>query len=553
MYAYELHENLLCEYIFKGGVFMKMTFIGAAHEVTGSCTYIEACGKKFLVDFGMQQGEEIFETAQIPVPPSEIDFVLLTHAHIDHSGLIPLLYAGGFSGEIHSTTATASLCSVMLRDSAHIQEFEAEWRSRKAKRRGEPDYEPLYTMDDAVGAIKLFVPHPYETETEIFSGISVLFRDAGHLLGSSSIILKITENDETRTIVFSGDIGNINQPLIRDPQFIERADYVVMESTYGNRIHTRPADYVSALASVLQKTFDRGGSVIIPSFAVGRTQEMLYFIRQIKADNLISGHDDFPVYVDSPLANEATDIFINNHESCYDEEAMSFVRRGINPIAFDGLIRTVTSDDSRAINSDRRPKVIISASGMCEAGRIKHHLKHNLWKPENTILFVGYQAVNTLGRSLVDGARNVKLFGESINVSAEILQLPGVSGHADVKGLTAWAEAVSGVKKYFIVHGDAGSADSFAQRIRDELGKSSYAPYSGAEFDLISGEITVDAKPVPIAKKKNTAGNISICYSDLVASSERLSRLIKLSNGRANSDMRRLTEAINRLCDEWEI
>ena len=531
---------------------MKMMFIGATHEVTGSCTYMEACGKKFLVDFGMQQGEDVFENVQIPVAPGDIDFVLLTHAHIDHSGLLPLLFAGGFSGEIHSTTATANLCSVMLRDSAHIQEFEAEWRSRKAQRRGEDDYEPLYTMDDAIGAIELFVPHEYEKQVEIAEGISVKFRDAGHLLGSSSIIITLTENGESRTLVFSGDIGNIHQPLIRDPQFIDSADYVIMESTYGNRVHNRPTDYVTALTQVLQNTFDRGGSVIIPSFAVGRTQEMLYFIRQIKSDNLIKGHDDFPVYVDSPLANEATDIFISNRESCYDEEALSFVRRGINPIAFEGLIRTVTSDDSRAINEDSRPKVIISASGMCEAGRIKHHLKHNLWKPENTILFVGYQASNTLGRSLIEGAKKVKLFGETVKVAAEIKQLPGVSGHADVNGLMEWASAIGDVKKFFIIHGEASSAESFTQKIRNELGIDAYAPYSGAVFDILSGEITVDAEPIPIPKKEHLS-NVNICYSDLVAASKRLSELIKFSDGRANADMRKLTEAINRLCDDWEI
>ncbi len=531
---------------------MKMMFIGATHEVTGSCTYLEACGKKFLVDFGMEQGEDIFKNVQIPVAPGDIDFVLLTHAHIDHSGLLPLLFAGGFSGEIHSTTATANLCSVMLRDSAHIQEFEAEWRSRKAKRRGEDDYEPLYTMDDAIGAIELFVPHEYETTVEISEGISVFFRDAGHLLGSSSIVLTLTEDGETRTVVFSGDIGNVRQPLIRDPKYITSADYVVMESTYGNRIHNRPTDYVTALAKVLQTTFDRGGSVIIPSFAVGRTQEMLYFIRQIKHDSLISGHDDFPVYVDSPLANEATDIYINNRESCYDEEALSFVRRGINPITFDGLIRTLSSDDSRAINNDTRPKVIISASGMCEAGRIKHHLKHNLWKPENTILFVGYQATNTLGRALVEGAKNVKLFGETVKVAAEIKQLPGVSGHADMNGLTEWAKAIGGVKKFFINHGDAASAESFAEHLREELGADVYAPYSGAEFDIAAGIVTVDAEPMPLPRKEHQ-GNVNIVYSDLISASDRLSRLIKLSDGRANADMRKLTEAINRLCDEWEI
>lgn len=531
---------------------MKMTFIGATHEVTGSCTYLEACGKKFLVDFGMQQGEDIYENVQIPTAPSNIDFVLLTHAHIDHSGMLPLLYAGGFQGEIHSTTATANLCSVMLRDSAHIQEFEAEWRSRKAKRRGEEDYEPLYTMDDAIGAINLFVPHHYDEEVQICEGITVCFRDAGHLLGSSSIIITLTEDGITRKLVFSGDIGNTDQPLIRDPQYISEADYVITESTYGNRVHDRPTDYVTALAQVLQKTFDRGGSVIIPSFAVGRTQEMLYFIRQIKTDGLVKGHDGFSVYVDSPLALEATDIFISNRESCYDEEALSFVRRGINPISFDGLKRAVSSDESRMINNDTSSKVIISASGMCEAGRIKHHLKHNLWRPENTILFVGYQAVNTLGRSLVEGAKKVKLFGETVSVAAEIRQLPGISGHADVNGLLSWARAIENPKKFFVIHGDPSSADSYAQRLRDELGADAYAPYSGAEFDIVTGEITVDAEPVLVPKKKySQASGGNVYYNDLVAASDRLARLIRESSGRANADMRKLAETINRLCDDW--
>ena len=532
---------------------MKMMFIGATHEVTGSCTYVEACGKKFLVDFGMQQGEDIFENVQIPVAPSEIDFVLLTHAHIDHSGLLPLLFAGGFKGEIHATEATSNLCSVMLRDSAHIQEFEAEWRNRKGRRKGEEDYEPLYTMDDALGAIALFVPHHYETEYEVSEGINILFRDAGHLLGSSSIILTLTEGDVTRKIVFSGDIGNTEQPLIRDPQYIDSADYVVMESTYGNRVHDRPTDYVTALSEVLQTTFDRGGSVIIPSFAVGRTQEMLYFIRHIKEEGLVKGHDGFPVYVDSPLANEATDIFISNRESCYDEEALAFVRKGINPISFEGLIRTVTSDDSRAINSDTRPKVIISASGMCEAGRIKHHLKHNLWKKENTILFVGYQAGNTLGRSLIEGAKKVKLFGETVYVAAEIKQLPGVSGHADMNGLLAWAEAISGVKKFFVNHGEASSAENFKQLLIEKLGADAYAPYSGAEFDLVEGIVTVDAQPIPIPKKKTGNANMSAAYVELTAAADRLAELIKRSDGRANADMRKLTEAINALCDDWQL
>ncbi|MBQ8296991.1 MAG: MBL fold metallo-hydrolase [Ruminococcus sp.] len=530
---------------------MKMTFIGAAHEVTGSCTYIEACGKKILVDFGMQQGEDIFENAQVPTAPGNIDCVLLTHAHIDHSGMIPLLFAGGFKGEIHSTTATANLCSVMLRDSAHIQEFEAEWRSRKAKRRGEPPYEPLYTMDDALGAISLFVPHEYDCEFTLCDGISVSFRDAGHLLGSSSIIITLTENGVTKKLTFSGDIGNIDQPLLRDPQPVYDSDYVIMESTYGNRVHEKPADYASALAAIIQRTFDRGGNLIIPSFAVGRTQEMLYFIRQIKAEGLVKGHDGFPVYMDSPLANEATEIFINNRESCYDEEAIGFVRRGINPISFDGLKKAVSSDESKLINNDNRPKVIISASGMCEAGRVKHHLKHNLWRPECTVLFVGYQASNTLGRSLIEGAKKVKLFGETVRVAAEIKQLPGVSGHADVNGLLSWARNFENPKKFFVIHGDAASADSFTQRLKDELGADAYAPYSGAEFDIASGTITNDAQPILLPQKRKPNNN-NVYYNDLLAASDRLSRLIKENGGRANADMRKLTDIINKLCDEWQ-
>lgn len=530
---------------------MKITFIGATHEVTGSCSYIDACGKRFLVDFGMEQGEDCFENVQIPVSPSNIDFVLLTHAHIDHSGLLPLLYAGGFNGEIHATVATSHLCDVMLRDSAHIQEFEAEWRNRKGKRKGDEEYIPLYTMDDAIGAISLFVPHEYEKESEISEGIKVKFIDAGHLLGSSSIEITLTENNISRKIVFSGDIGNINQPLIRDPHYISSADYVVMESTYGNRNHELPTDYVTSLTEILQKTFDRGGSVIIPSFAVGRTQEMLYFIRQIKADNLVKNHDNFPVYVDSPLAIEATNIFINNRESCYDEEALSFVRKGINPIGFEGLITAVSSDDSRAINDDTRPKVIISASGMCEAGRIKHHLKHNLWKKENTILFVGYQASNTLGRSLIDGARKVKLFGETVQVNAEIRRLAGISGHADYTGLMNWIKAIDSPKKVFVNHGEEIAVEALAREIRENLGLDVYAPYSGAEFDLASGQITFDAPPVAIPHKEHSEP--SAVYNELISASERLYNLIKSNSGRANKDMRELTEAINKLCDEWKL
>ena len=434
---------------------MKITFVGATHEVTGSCYFLEAAGKKFLVDCGMEQGPDNFENVPIPVPASELDFVLLTHAHIDHSGKLPVLYAEGFRGNIYTTYATVDLCEIMLRDSAHIQMFEAEWRNRKGQRSGKEPVQPLYDMNDAQGAISHLVGCPYQQILELADGIQVRFVDAGHLLGSASIELWLKEDDVERKIVFSGDIGNKNQPLIKDPTYLQSADYVVMESTYGDRSHGPRISYEEELAKVIQRTFDRGGNVVIPSFAVGRTQEMLYFIRKIKADHMIQGHDGFPVFVDSPLAVGATTIFNEHHKDCFDEEAMELINKGINPITFPGLKLSITSEESKSINFDDRPKVIISASGMCDAGRIKHHLKHNLWRPECTVLFVGYQAIGTPGRALVEGVKEIKLFGEEIQVNAEIKVLPGVSGHADNEGLMEWAGAFAEKpKQVFVCHGE---------------------------------------------------------------------------------------------------
>ena len=416
---------------------MKLIFVGAAHEVTGSCHYIEVGGKHILVDYGMEQGVNVFENVPLPVDESLIDYVLLTHAHIDHTGLLPLLYAKGFRGQVYATDATADLCSIMLRDCAHIQMMEAEWKNRKAKRsESVAAMEPLYTMEDAEGVIKRLVSCHYDQKVVVCDEMTIRFSDIGHLLGSASIEVWLTENGNTKKIVFSGDIGNKNDPLLRNPSTTKTADYVVMESTYGDRLHAveRP-DYVHELAAILKETFDRGGNVVIPSFAVGRTQELLYFLRKIKVDGLVKGHEDFPVYVDSPLAVEATEIFQENRMECFAGEALDMVREGINPLSFPGLKLAITSDESREINFNETPKVIISASGMCEAGRIRHHLKHNLWRPECSILFVGYQAVGTLGRLIVEGIDEVKLFGESIQVRAEIKKLVGMSGHADKNGL----------------------------------------------------------------------------------------------------------------------
>ena len=528
---------------------MKLLFIGATHEVTGSCTYLEACGKRILIDYGMEQGRDTYENIRVPCAPAEIDYVFLTHAHIDHSGLLPLLYAGGFRGEIHATQATVSLCQIMLRDSAHIQEFEAEWRNRKAKRSGGDVYTPLYTMQEALGSLEHLVPHPYEEKIAVAEGITIRFLDAGHLLGSSSIEIWLTENGETRKLLVSGDIGNFHQPLIRDPQYADSADYVIMESTYGNRLHEKPKDYIQDFVKILLETFQRGGSVIIPSFAVGRTQELLYFLKQIKDQNLLGSYQDVPIYVDSPLAIEATEVFQRNKESCFDEEALAYVQRGENPIGVSGLRTAVTSEASMAINTDPRPKIVISASGMCEAGRIKHHLKHNLWKPENTILFVGYQAAGSLGRRLLDGANYVTLFGESVKVAAQIRQLPGMSGHADQKGLQIWIQHVQNVKKVFVSHGETAAADTFTALL-NEQNISAYAPYSGTEFDLLSGQFLYEAEPVYLEKPKSAKA--SATYDRLQIALDRVTAYIQNARGYSNKELAKMADQLTQLCNKWE-
>lgn len=534
---------------------MKIIFLGATHEVTGSCYYLEGAGRKFLVDCGMEQGPNYYENEDLPVAPGDLDFVLLTHAHMDHSGNLPALYAKGFRGPVYATDATCNLCDIMLRDSAHIQLFEAEWRNRKGRRQGKEEFVPAYTMEDALGVLKNFVECPYDRVIHPAEGISVRFVDAGHLLGSSSIEVKITEEGQEKTIVFSGDIGNTNQPLIRDPQYLHNADYVVMESTYGDRSHGERPDYVRLLAEVIQETFDRGGNLVIPSFAVGRTQEMLYFIRQIKEERLVYGHDGFKVYVDSPLANEATSIFAEHTYDCYDEEAMELIHKGINPLSFPGLKTSITSDDSKAINFDEDCKVIISASGMCDAGRIKHHLKHNLWNEKNTILFVGYQAIGTLGRSLLEGATDIKLFGEPVHVAAKILQMPGISGHADVNGLLDWAKAFEGKpKKVFVTHGEDSVTEIFAKRLRDELGYDTMAPFSGTSYDLLGNECLYEAKGVKIERASTSpkATKAAQVYQKLLSLGHRLISVIRKNEGSPNKDLEKFSRDVQSLCDKWD-
>ena len=535
---------------------MKLTFIGAAHEVTGSCHLLEANGKHILIDCGMEQGPDLYENQKLPIVAGDIDYILLTHAHIDHSGLIPLMCKNGFKGEIITTFATADLCNIMLRDSAHIQEFEAEWRNRKAKRAGTPLYEPLYTTQDALDAISMFSPCDYNQKVEICPGISVRYTDVGHLLGSASIEVWVEEAGIAKKLVFSGDIGNVQQPILKDPNLTEQADYVVIESTYGNRIHSeeRP-DYLGEFTRILRETFEKGGNVVIPSFAVGRTQEILYFIREIKEQKLLSEFPNFEVYVDSSLAIEATNVFTKNGRSCFDEAAMELVNKGINPLIFPGLKLSVTSDDSKLINFDKNPKVIVSASGMCEAGRIRHHLKHNLWRPECTVLFVGYQAVGTLGRKLMEGTPSVKLFGENIEVAARIESLNGISGHADRKGLLDWLGGFkSDVQHVFVVHGEDTVTEEFAQTITDTFGWKAFAPYSGGSVDLATN--TILSQGIGVRKKKVEKPErvrAQSAFNRLVLACKRLMTVVMKCEGMANKDLAKFEGQIQNLVDKWDM
>ncbi len=534
---------------------MKIQFIGATHEVTGSCTLLEVNQKYYLVDCGMEQGKDVFQNIDLPIPAYQIEAVFITHAHIDHSGMVPKLFRDGFKGSVFATDVTCDLLNIMLRDSAHIQESEAKWRSKKAERAGLDPVEPVYDMNDAETAISHFRRCIYGETIYAAEGIEVRFTDIGHLLGSACIEFWLTEGETRKKIVFSGDVGNLNQRIIKDPQGVEETDYLVIESTYGNRLHEADrSNVINELAGYIQRAFDKGGNVIIPSFAVGRTQEILFAIREIKQKGLVSGHDGFPVYVDSPLAVEATAIFLQCNPICFDEETLALVNQGINPIWFDGIKMTTTSEESKLINANEEPKVIISASGMCEAGRIRHHLKHNLWKKNSIILFVGYQAEGSLGRRLLEGEKNVTLFGEEISVNAEICTLHGSSGHADRDGLFGW---LCGFKTkpqlVFVNHGDNDACEDFKTFIT-EKGYCAEAPYSGTEFDLATGKMTIYTEGKIVDRVRTYKGNTraDLIYNELVAAAEKLVMLAKGRRGKANKDNAKLTSQIRELCEKWK-
>lgn len=540
---------------------MNLSFLGAAREVTGSSYLLEVGGKKILIDCGMEQGPDIYENQKLSIVPQNITAVLLTHSHIDHSGKLPLLCKQGFRGTIFLTRPSCDLCKIMLEDSAHIQEFEAQWRSKKQKRGTDVKrYEPLYTSEDVGKTIKLFRKCDYEKIIDVCDGVKARFIDAGHLLGSASIEVTVTESGITKVIVFSGDIGNKSKPIIRNPHYLTKADYVVMESTYGDRNSDKNVDYVGELAEIIQSTFDKNGNVVIPSFAVGRMQELLYFIRKIKEQNLVKGHGNFKVYVDSPLAIEATKVFAKNLKYCFDEETQNLVEQGINPISFEGLCTSVSSDDSKKINEELQPKVILSASGMCEAGRIRHHLKHNLWREESTIVFVGYQVEGTLGRMILDGLKSVKLFNEVVAINARICQVKGTSSHADKTGLLEWAKMFDPKpKKIFITHGEETVAETFAQTLSDEQYQNVVVPYNGEVWELTEPRLVQEGNKVKLKERGVSTKSFEKAviknptYANLVADIKELDLLIKSNDGLANSELRKLSKQIQSMIKGFHV
>ena len=468
---------------------MKIKFCGAVNEVTGSCHLVTTEKHQILLDCGMFQGgkkEEAQNTEPFPFNPAEIECVILSHAHVDHCGRLPLLVKQGFSGPIYCTDATADLLKVMLPDCAHIQQNEAEWQSKKAIRKGLPPVEPMYTMEDANAALKLVEPILYDQLFNINDQMHAVFNDAGHILGSAITELWITENEKTVKLVYTGDVGVDDRPILRDPKKIKKADFVVMESTYGDRLHESNESSIKALIDIIEETVKRGGNVIIPSFAVGRTQELIYELNRFyESDeyyhNLLK---NVQVYIDSPMAVTTTQVFRKNAQ-VFDAETKNYILNGDNPLDFPNLNFTRTSNESKALNEDNRPKIIISASGMCDAGRIRHHLKHNLWNPKSSIVFVGYQANGTLGRRIVDGEKEVSVLGEKIFVQAKVYNLEGFSGHADYEGLLDW---VKGLKKapqhIFLVHGETDAKESLEQKIREATGYPCDAIHGVTEVDL---------------------------------------------------------------------
>ena len=539
---------------------MNITFLGATKMVTGSNFLVEGAGKRFLVDCGMYQGkatDEMENEAPFLYNPADIDFMLLTHAHIDHSGRIPKLYNEGFRGPVYATKATCELCSIMLPDSGHIQEQENEWKNNKRKRKGLKQQPPLYTAEEATKCLEIFKPIKYDEIIDIDEHIHVRFNDAGHMLGSAIIEIWVDEDGKTTKTVFSGDLGNNDIPLLSEPTMIEDADYLVMESTYGDRLHVGTHDKAKVFLDIVSETLDNGGTVVIPSFAVGRTQEILYELNIIKEER--SKDEAFqkeyetlmraPVYVDSPLAISATEVFKNN-EDLFDDETKAIMERGDNPLEFPGLKFTRTADESKALNESDEPSIIISASGMCEVGRIKHHLKHNIWNPNSTILFVGYQAPGTLGRSIVDGAKKVKIFGEEFSVKARIEYIEGYSGHADQEWLLNFVYSfIKKPKHIFLVHGEPNGQLVLKNKIVDTTQIPVTIAGYGEKYTL-DDNFAVEKKYEDPIDKRYLRLEVLDRIETLQEEIEDMKNIIKedlLSKERSDDDVKRVNEKVKEL------
>ena len=529
---------------------MKLEFFGADYCVTGSCHCVTVNGKRILIDCGLQQGRDELDNGVFAFAPNEIDAVLVTHAHIDHTGRLPLLVKRGFRGRIVTTRLTAELMRIMLLDSAHIQESDAEYQNRKGQRAGRESVEPLYTAEDALRTLACIETCEYGEHVAVVEGAQAVFTDAGHLLGSASITLELEEAGVRKTVVFSGDIGNVDQPIIRDPQPLSRADYVVMESTYGDREHAEVWSYTDELAALIDETLGRGGNVVIPSFAVGRTQELLYFIREIKDAGLVKSVPDFPVYIDSPLAKAATTVFCGDLRGYLDEDALALVQDGTRLFTFPNLHLVETTEASRALNLDKTPKIIISASGMCDAGRIRHHLKHNLWREESAVVFVGFQSPGTLGRRLLDGAARVKLFGEEIAVRARVVNFQGLSSHADHRHLIEWVSHFDTAARVFVVHGDADVAPAFAEELCAR-GYDAHAAKFTECYDLALGAVEREGY-LTERTRRAPVSRADALYAKLLSAGEALLALIRGMKGRSNRELSALAGEVTSLIERYK-